>query len=96
MVGGHVDQPGLLLGTNSAAQLGNNSARATVALTPVAGVGGHAFAQLSAGDSHACGKTTGGEGWCWGDDIFGALGNGILSESVRLRPVRVVEPLQGP
>ncbi|MBA3498595.1 MAG: hypothetical protein H0T86_15970 [Gemmatimonadales bacterium] len=64
--------------------------------SPVAGVGGHAFAQLSAGDSHACGKTTGGEGWCWGDDIFGALGDGILSESVRLRPVRVVEPLQGP
>ncbi len=80
-------------GTNSAGQLGNNSALRTVALKPVAVAGGHAFAQLSAGYRHACGKTTGGEGWCWGDDLFGALGDGILSESVQLKPVRVVAPL---
>jgi alpha-tubulin suppressor-like RCC1 family protein len=55
--------------------------------TPVAVAGGHAFEQLRAGRSHACGVTSSGEVWCWGARGNGALGDGLTvgfaSEPVR-------------
>src|SRR5687768_8125709 len=35
-----------------------------------------AFPKLSAGYYHACGLTTAGEAWCWGDNYWGQLGIG--------------------
>jgi alpha-tubulin suppressor-like RCC1 family protein len=50
--------------------------------------GGLRFGAVSAGWTHACGLTMAGAAYCWGDDLFGALGNGdVLGSS--LVPVAV-------
>ena len=43
-------------------------------LTPVAVSGGLSFATVSAGYLSACGVTTGGAAYCWGDNNYGELG----------------------
>src|SRR5438477_257570 len=45
------------------------------------------FASVTAGNSHACGVTTGGLLYCWGSNADGQLGNGSTSDSPV--PVRV-------
>ncbi|HET7023602.1 MAG TPA: hypothetical protein VFI39_00175 [Gemmatimonadales bacterium] len=37
--------------------------------------------QVSVGNDHACAIDTLGRGWCWGDDTYGELGNGIPLDS---------------
>lgn len=54
--------------------------------TPVAVQGGQVFLALSAGADHACGVTTGGTAYCWGQGARGRLGNGTLD------PTPVAEP----
>src|ERR1041384_1898624 len=39
------------------------------------------FASVSAGGDHTCGVTTGGAGYCWGDNSEGELGTGPISNS---------------
>jgi alpha-tubulin suppressor-like RCC1 family protein len=73
-------------------ELGNGGSANSVALTPVPVGGGHAFAQLSAGQSHVCGKVTLGFGWCWGYDYAGDLGDGFTGLANRLTPVQVLGP----
>lgn len=46
------------------------------------------FQQLSAYGSSTCGVTTAGEGYCWGTNVYGKLGNGS-STSSSPTPVRV-------
>jgi alpha-tubulin suppressor-like RCC1 family protein len=41
--------------------------------TPVSVAGGLTFAAVSAGEFGTCGVTTGGAGYCWGDNRFGLL-----------------------
>jgi len=79
-------------GTSFDGELGNGSPVGTVALTPVPVSGNHAFAQLSAGDGHVCGKITIGFGWCWGREEAGELGDGFPFSPRRTTPVRVVGP----
>jgi alpha-tubulin suppressor-like RCC1 family protein len=45
-------------------------------LTPSTPVQGAAFASISAGSSHVCGLSTGGQTVCWGSNVYGQLGNG--------------------
>src|SRR4051794_10448975 len=47
-----------------------------------------AIYQLSTGDAHACGVTTGNRAYCWGVNDYGRLGDGTTSE--RHTPVAVV------
>jgi len=55
--------------------LGDGSAFGSSA-TPVALSGGLTFAAVRVGTFHACGVTTGGAAYCWGEDSGGQLGDG--------------------
>jgi TonB family protein len=58
--------------------------------TPVRVAGDQRFTMVSAGTYHACGVTTGGAVYCWGDNQDGHLGDGTTNASAT--PVRVREP----
>ena len=75
-------------GNNTNGELGNGSTT-TYSATPVAVSGGLSFNTVSAsiGDNYACGVTTGGAAYCWGDNTYGELGNGSTTRS--LTPVAV-------
>jgi len=49
--------------------------------TPTAPLGGQAFQEVSAGNTHACGVTTSSAVLCWGGNDFGQLGLGFTSQS---------------
>jgi PKD repeat protein len=78
-------------GTNAAGEVGDGGPTSVPASshypTPIKVVGGHVFASLSVGFASACGTTSAGETWCWGGNLFGALGNGTTGNSSG--PVRV-------
>ena len=44
--------------------------------SPIAVAGGLSFATVSVGVAHSCGVTTTGAAYCWGNDIYGMLGDG--------------------
>lgn len=52
----------------------------TFSATPLAVSGGRSWRQVGAGQIHACGLTTAGLGFCWGNN-GGKLGNGATTES---------------
>jgi alpha-tubulin suppressor-like RCC1 family protein len=53
--------------------------------------GGLAFTSISAGSVHSCGVTTDGAAYCWGSNIFGALGN-TFQAAFRGLPQKVSTP----
>jgi alpha-tubulin suppressor-like RCC1 family protein len=77
-------------GLNGAGEVGNGSSGTSV-LKPAEVVGGHRFAQVTAGGSHACGRTETGVAWCWGFNAFGQLGDGTTTH--RSSPTLVVGSL---
>jgi len=75
-------------GDNGAGQLGIGTADVAAHPAPAPVSGGIAFGSLSAGlGSHTCGLTPAGNAYCWGENVFGALGDG--SDVQRLAPVAV-------
>jgi alpha-tubulin suppressor-like RCC1 family protein len=46
--------------------------------------------QVSAGESHSCGVTTDGRGYCWGENRLGQIGDGTQIQ--RLLPVPIAGP----
>lgn len=77
-------------GLDAFGQLGNGSATG-YAGAPVAVVGGLTFTSISAGLRHACAITADGAAYCWGSNVYGALGND-LQAAMRGTPVRVTTP----
>jgi alpha-tubulin suppressor-like RCC1 family protein len=75
-------------GVNDQGQLGIGSADFDPHPLPVAVSGGLAFVSLTAGlGSHTCGLLGSGAAYCWGENTFGALGDG--STIARGTPVPV-------
>lgn len=82
-------------GLNSFGQLGDSTFGAINSrIVPTAVRGGHVFVKLSAGNSHTCGITAGGETYCWGANgsflgNSGRLGDGT-TVAQRVVPTLVV------
>lgn len=81
-------------GSNTSGQLGDGgNANISCASgqpcrpTPATVLGGHAFAAISAGARNTCALTAAGIAYCWGEGVFGALGNGTTTRA--FAPVRV-------
>jgi alpha-tubulin suppressor-like RCC1 family protein len=73
-------------GENPFGQLGDGTT--TQRLTPAPVAGGLSFVEVSAlGARHTCGLTAGGAAYCWGQNMFGQLGDGTMTP--RLTPVPV-------
>lgn len=60
-------------GTNSSGQFGNGHSGQLHA-APTAIPGGPVFQELALGGSHACGLTSDGRAYCWGDNYAGQVG----------------------
>jgi len=67
-------------GYDAYGQLGDAGSGACNACpSPVPVAGGLRFAVVNAGDRHACGLTTDGAAYCWGDNTLGKLGDGTTT-----------------
>lgn len=75
-------------------QLGNGPGPSSSA-TPVAVAGGLTFTSITAGRRHTCGTATNGTSYCWGSDVYGALGN-TYQAAFRGLPQPVGQPVQPP
>ena len=65
-------------GSNGQGRLGRATTGGT-STTPAPVSGNITFATTSAAYAHTCGVSTTGEGYCWGDNTAGALGNGSVT-----------------
>lgn len=70
-------------------QTGDNQSGGTRS-SPAAVSGGLSYASISAGRRHACGATSAGVVYCWGSNMYGALGN-ELQAAMRYLPQLVAE-----
>lgn len=77
-------------GSNDYGQIGSGSMQRGIVAEPVAVAGGHTFTQLTAGDNFTCGVTTNRAAYCWGNGLFGRLGNGTRASVAS--PVRMIDP----
>ena len=75
-------------GSNLAGALGNNDTTTKKSLAPSAVTGGLTFASIGTGSYHACGLTTAGAAYCWGNNLEGELGTGTFTKSAAPIPVR--------
>lgn len=76
-------------GHNVYGQLGFGSA-SQFSSVPVKVFGGLAFAEVSPSGGHTCGVTTDGDAYCWGENIYGQLGDGTISSTGAPAPIAVV------
>jgi alpha-tubulin suppressor-like RCC1 family protein len=76
-------------GAGGDGQLGNSTTACPCADSdvPVLVQSGLTFTQISAGTNFACGLTSGGAAYCWGDNTSGELGNGGTTASNAPGPV---------
>jgi alpha-tubulin suppressor-like RCC1 family protein len=83
---------GYCWGPNNVGQLGDGTT--TNRSRPAAVSGGLEFREISPGSNaetdHVCGLTTGGKVYCWGENMFGQLGDGTTENSST--PVPIDDP----
>jgi alpha-tubulin suppressor-like RCC1 family protein len=77
----------LCWGASTNGLLGDGSTR-TLPSAPVRVTGLSAPVGISVGGTQACANTTDGAVWCWGDNMFGQIGDGTMIQ--RFAPVRVM------
>lgn len=75
-------------GFNRNGQLGNGTRDDATTATTLEGVTGIDFTHVSAGDRHTCAVNKAGEVLCWGQNVYGQLGDGTLTLSTL--PVQVI------
>jgi alpha-tubulin suppressor-like RCC1 family protein len=68
-------------GSNTFGQLGNGSAANVNALTPVAVTGLTGVNAITTGASHVCALVANGAAKCWGNNLYGQLGNGTTTDA---------------
>jgi alpha-tubulin suppressor-like RCC1 family protein len=73
-------------GDGSAGQRGDGT-QGEKQYTPKAVAGTNLFNRITVGFDHACALSTTNRAWCWGQNFFGALGDGTTTP--RTRPMRV-------
>jgi alpha-tubulin suppressor-like RCC1 family protein len=82
---------GYCWGSNQRGEIGSATiALNTVNSSPVQIEGGLTFRSVVGGWIHACGITTAGDTYCWGDNTSGQLGIGSIDTVSHRSPVRVV------
>ncbi|APR80386.1 BNR repeat domain protein [Minicystis rosea] len=67
---------GYCWGSQATGTLGNGETADEAITEPTPMVGGHAFAKLAMGGGHACGITLTGALYCWGSNVWNAVGDG--------------------
>jgi alpha-tubulin suppressor-like RCC1 family protein len=80
-------------GFNQFGELGRGTTNVAANATPALVVGSHAFTEVRAGWSGACGLTTSGEAWCWGGNQAGELGLGTFDNLAHPTPVHATPGL---
>jgi alpha-tubulin suppressor-like RCC1 family protein len=71
-------------GANDRGELGDGNTVAStvpVAVDTSGVLAGKSLTQISAGQQHACALDTSGQAYCWGLNIYGALGDGATTDS---------------
>ena len=71
-------------GVNDHGELGDGNTAGTtepVAVDTSGALAGKTLTQISAGQQHACALDTAGKAYCWGLNIYGALGDGTTTDS---------------
>lgn len=80
-------------GENGSGQLGDGTGgytgEANIRRIPVAVAGGRVFRDLSAGGNHTCGVTTTDQGYCWGWNSYGQIGDSTDNSNVKVTPVLI-------
>lgn len=80
---------GVCWGSNGDGELGRGAQGTPGSMEPPAPVSGAlVFDRVAAGSQHACGLTTDGLAYCWGDNTWGQLGDGTTDRA--LAPVAVL------
>lgn len=87
------DGAGYCWGPNTDGQLGTGGADAG-AKAPAKLKGTIVFASIAAGDPTSCGVATDGTGYCWGDNGYGTVGNGVASTDDLLEPTPITGGLK--
>jgi alpha-tubulin suppressor-like RCC1 family protein len=78
-------------GYNADYRLGDSTTNLGLAPVAVKPLGGVAFASISAGSQHTCGLNGSGQGYCWGANSNGQLGNNATA--AQKTPVAVQMPV---
>ena len=68
-------------GSNTQSQLGNIVSPGSDVPVPVSLPAGVSLVSLTLGSAHACGLTATGAAYCWGENVFGQLGNNSTTPS---------------
>ena len=77
-------------GENLEGQVGDGTTTNRLTPVPAALPAGMSFASIGSGTYHSCGLTIAGEAHCWGDNVYGQLGDGTTTD--HLTPTAVTMP----